>query len=89
MYAIRSYYDGTQVSQPEQARQFSILILEDDAGLRTIYSRALSKSSCYLIDEASTLDEARQLLNLRDYDILISDMRIGRDRATDIRNNFV
>lgn len=70
------------------AHQFSILVLEDDAGLRTIYSRALSKSNCYLIEEASTLDEARRLLELRDYDILISDMRIGRDRATDILSEF-
>lgn len=80
--------NGTLAILSDQARQFSILILEDDAGLRTIYSRALSKSSCYLIDEASTLDEARQLLNLRDYDILISDMRIGRDRATDVLSEY-
>ena len=55
-----------------QAWQSSILILEDDAGLRTIYSRALRKASCYRIDEASTLQEARDLLDRRDYDILIS-----------------
>lgn len=80
--------NGTPDGRADRARQFSILILEDDAGLRTIYSRALSKSNCYLIDEASTLDEARDLLKSRDYDILISDMRIGRDRATDILSEY-
>ena len=76
------------VEENELDRQFTILILEDDAGLRTIYSRALHKSDCYLIDEASTLDEARAMLNTRDYDILISDMRIGRYRATDILDEY-
>ncbi|MBN2045403.1 MAG: response regulator [Anaerolineales bacterium] len=63
---------------------FSLLILEDDEGLRRIYSLALSKFESGVIDQAATMDEARSLLENKDYDILISDVRIGRDRATDI-----
>lgn len=66
----------------------NLLILEDDDGLRRIYTLALSKFDSCHIDEASTLEEARILLDKRDYDILISDMRIGRDRATDILEEY-
>ena len=67
---------------------FSLLILEDDEGLRRIYSLALSKFEGCQIDEAATLEQARSLLDTRDYDILISDMRIGRERATDILDQY-
>lgn len=65
-----------------------ILILEDDDGLRRIYQKALGKADTYHVDLAATLDEARNLLDSGDYDILISDMRIGRDRATDLLKEY-
>jgi DNA-binding NtrC family response regulator len=65
-----------------------VLILEDDAGLRRLYTLALLKAKCYQIDEAATISEARNLLNMQVYDILISDVRIGRDRATDLLEEY-
>ena len=65
-----------------------ILVLEDDAGLRRIYQKALEKANAYSVDQAATLEEARGLLDAGDYDILISDMRIGRDRATDLLKEY-
>jgi DNA-binding NtrC family response regulator len=67
---------------------FNLLILEDDVGLRRIYSLALSKFDGCQIDAAATLEEARNLLDIQDYDILISDIRIGRDRATEILEEY-
>ncbi len=81
--------DGT--SLPEQTNgnsKRSILILEDDASLRRLYTLALLKSKCYQIDEAATIKAARDLLNTRVYDILISDVRIGHDRATDFLEEY-
>ena len=82
-----------KVLSPQESHQngpdaFNLLILEDDAGLRRIYSLALSKFDSCQIDEAATLEEARSLLETHDYDILISDMRIGRERATDILDQY-
>lgn len=66
----------------------TVLILEDDAGLRRLYTLALLKAKCYQVDEAATISEARNLLNMQVYDILISDVRIGRDRATDFLEEY-
>ena len=77
--------DGPEKNDPRNGNaKYRVLILEDDPGLRRLYTLALLKSKCYQIDEAATIDEARNLLNIQVYDILISDVRIGRDRATDL-----
>ena len=65
-----------------------IMVLEDDAGLRKIYQKAFEKANGYHVDLAATMDEARKLLDAGEYDILISDMRIGRDRATDLLTEY-
>jgi DNA-binding NtrC family response regulator len=82
-----------QVLSPEENHNhetcpFRLLILEDDDGLRRIYALALSKFDGCQIDEAATLGQARSLLETHEYDILISDMRIGRERATDILDQY-
>lgn len=77
--------DGNRINKQEG---FSLLILEDDEGLRRIYSLALSKFDSCQIDQAATMEQARSLLDSHDYDILISDMRIGRERATDILDQY-
>jgi DNA-binding NtrC family response regulator len=71
-----------------ESRPIRILVLEDDDGLRRIYQKALGKANAYYVDLAATLEEARRLLDSGDYDILISDMRIGRDRATDLLKEY-
>jgi DNA-binding NtrC family response regulator len=64
-----------------------ILILEDDLGLRRIYSKALKKSH-YEVDEAPNLQSARELLNRFDYEIFICDIHVGRERGTDLLKEF-
>jgi DNA-binding response OmpR family regulator len=64
-----------------------ILIMEDNLGLRRIYTKALRKSH-YEVDEAPTLHAARQLLNRFDYEIFICDIHMGRERGTDLLTEF-
>jgi DNA-binding NtrC family response regulator len=75
-------------ASPAGEGPFRVLLVEDDHGLRTIYGRALEKAECYQVDAAATLDEARQLLDAGRYDILISDVRIGRERATELLEEY-
>ncbi len=64
-----------------------ILIMEDDLGLRRIYTKALKKSR-YDVHEAATLQAARQLLEKYDYEIFICDIHMGRERGTDLLAEF-
>jgi DNA-binding NtrC family response regulator len=64
-----------------------ILIMEDDLGLRRIYTKALKKSH-YQVDEAPTLQMARELLAENQYDIFVCDIHMGRERGTDLLAEF-
>lgn len=64
-----------------------ILIMEDDRGLRRIYTKALSKSR-YWVDEAATILAARRLLQENQYAIFVCDLRMGRDLGTDLLDEF-
>lgn len=71
----------------KQAQSKRILILEDDFGLRRIYTKALKKSH-YEVDEAPSLEAARELLATTTYDIFICDIHMGRQRGTDLLAEF-
>lgn len=60
-----------------------ILIMEDDLGLQRIYNKALGKSN-YTLDIASTLSEARELIQTKEYEVFICDIHMGRERGTDL-----
>lgn len=64
-----------------------ILIMEDDPGLRQIYAKALRKSN-YQVDEAATIQHARTLLREKEYAIFVCDIHMGRDRGTDLLDEF-
>lgn len=64
-----------------------ILILEDDLGLRRIYTKALRKAH-YEVDEAPHLQAARELLNRFDYEIFVCDIHVGRERGTDLLEEY-
>lgn len=64
-----------------------ILIMEDDIGLRRIYGKALRKSH-YQVDEAPTVQVARELLQKNKYEIFICDIHMGRERGTDVLEEF-
>jgi two-component system OmpR family response regulator len=51
------------------------LILEDDARLRSLVSRTLTRAGL-ACDETSRIDEAEELLSLHDYDLLVLDRRV-------------
>jgi DNA-binding NtrC family response regulator len=71
----------------KEAHSKRILIMEDDLGLRRIYTKALKKSH-YRVDEAPTIQFARELLNGNKYDIFICDIHMGRERGTDLLAEF-
>lgn len=60
-----------------------IMILEDDPGLRRIYTKALTKAH-YEVLAAATMNEARHLLETEKVDIFICDIHVGRERGTDL-----
>ncbi len=60
-----------------------ILIMEDDPGLRRIYTKALGKSN-YTIDMAPTMQEAREFITTKQYEVFICDIHMGRERGTDL-----
>ncbi len=51
------------------------LILEDDARLRSLVSRTLSRAGL-ACDETSRIEEADELLSVHDYDLLVLDRRL-------------
>lgn len=65
----------------------NILIMEDDMGLQRIYSKALGKGE-YVLKQASNLQEARNHLDQGVYQILICDIHLGRERGTDILEEY-
>jgi DNA-binding response OmpR family regulator len=60
-----------------------ILILEDDADLCRLFSKAL-RASGYEVYPATTLEEARALLVQIPVDVFLCDIHVGRERSTDL-----
>lgn len=71
----------------ENEKQRRILIMEDDRGLRQIYTKALRKSR-YQVDGAATIQAARKLLQEHVYAIFVCDIYLGRERGTDLLEEF-
>jgi len=61
----------------------SILIMEDEPSLLNLYSRVLGRVG-YEVYPAATMDEARQLLTERRFDVFLCDIHVGKDRGTDL-----
>jgi DNA-binding NtrC family response regulator len=64
-----------------------ILIMEEDLGLRRIYGKALTKSH-YMVDEAPTVQKARELLRENTYEIFICQIHMGEEQGTDLLAEF-
>ena len=64
-----------------------ILIMEDEVGLRNIFSKVLRKSH-YEVHEAPTVQTARDLLGKNEYKVFICDIHMGRERGTDLLSEF-
>jgi two-component system, OmpR family, response regulator len=59
------------------------LILEDDARLRSLVSRTLTRAGL-ACDGTSRIDEAEELLALHDYDLLVLDRRVPDGDGLDV-----
>ncbi len=67
----------------EAAVPRTILLMEDDPSQRHLYARALRRAG-YLVYEAGTLQEARDLLARNHFDMFLCDVHIGHERGTDL-----
>src|SRR5215470_2897587 len=59
------------------------LILEDDARLRSLVSRTLTRAGL-ACDETSRIEEADELLSVHDYDLLVLDRRLPDGDGLDV-----
>ncbi len=60
-----------------------IMVMEDDAHLRNVFTRALQAAG-YEVHQAAAVDEARALLSEFEFDVLICDIHVGKSRGTDL-----
>lgn len=67
----------------------SILVIDDEPDLRTLYELTLLREG-YRVETASTLQEAREQLKARTFDVVITDMRLpdgfGMEILQDLRD---
>ncbi|NDY93059.1 sigma-54-dependent transcriptional regulator [Ideonella livida] len=57
------------------AARHAILVVDDEPDLRTLYELSLLREG-YEVESAGTVDDARQLLAARRFDVVITDMRL-------------
>ena len=53
----------------------SILVIDDEPDLRTLYELTLLREG-YRVETAGSVEEARQQLRVQQFDVVISDMRL-------------
>ena len=77
------------VTEPpgEQAGPRRILIMEDDAYLCRLYSKAL-RAVGYEVHSARNVQEARDLLAQVRFDVLLCDVYMGSERGTDLLREY-
>lgn len=66
---------GSRVTSTERTSP-SLLIVDDDEDLRELLVRALSDGAPRHIEQAASAGEARTLLSLRDFDVVITDLNL-------------
>ncbi len=62
---------------------FEVLVIEDNDDLRRLYTKALSRAG-YLVHSTGVLQEAYDLLDREQFNVLLCDIHIGRDKGTDL-----
>jgi DNA-binding response OmpR family regulator len=61
----------------------NVLIMEDDLNLIRLFGKALEHAG-YEVSKATSIDEARRLLDENEFDMFIADMRLGGDQGIDL-----
>lgn len=64
-----------------------LLVIEDNAELRRLYSRALRRTG-FEVQAAGTIRYARELLNSSRFDVVLCDIQMGSDRGTDLLRQY-
>lgn len=76
--------EGMGLAQvPAELPAIRVLVMEDAHDLRRLYSKALEKVG-YKVYQATTLQEARDLLTERRFDVFLCDIHMGGDCGTDL-----
>jgi DNA-binding response OmpR family regulator len=60
-----------------------VLIVEDNSDLLLLYTKSLVSSGVE-VDPVMNLSNAREMLAMRSYDVIICDMRLGGEHGTDL-----
>lgn len=67
--------------QPVDNSTIDVLLVEDNFDIRRLLTKTLANAG-YQVHQAPTLAEARQLLSLNNYRILLCDIQMGDRRST-------
>lgn len=62
----------------------SILIVDDEESIRMTFERFLKREGYSIVVTASSIEQALNALELRDFDLVISDIVLGKDRGSDL-----
>lgn len=62
-----------------------ILIIEDEQVIRLALRRLLQRHG-YQVDEAESVEEASEKFSLRDFDLILSDLRLPGRPGTEVIN---
>ena len=73
----------TQVDQDSTIAAHRLLIIEDNTDLNKLYSDKMRKAG-HEVHQATTIQEARYLLDQYRFDILLCDIRMGDGLGTDL-----
>lgn len=65
----------------------SILVADDDKAMLNIYARLFTGAD-YLVSQASSFAEAARLINLNNYDLLITDLMLEDGLGTELIKMF-
>ena len=68
---------------PTTTAQFSLLVIDDEPDLRTLYELTLLREG-YEVETAGTVEQALQLLTERSFSAVITDMRLPDGSGLDI-----
>lgn len=83
MLKDQSYDYSSQHTMPHTTpeNRKRILIIEDDAALLDLYSRALQAISDCQVMQTTTISDARELLDTYHFDLIVCDMEVGHEYA--------
>ena len=68
---------------PNTQSQYSLLVIDDEPDLRTLYELTLLREG-YEVETAGSVEEALQMLKERSYSAVISDMRLPDGSGLDV-----